>query len=146
LTIDIDRLDKPLEAAYFEVAERQALPLIFICHFVLRMHQQLMLTIRERRPELEWIDWQLMPNKFPGDVNGPMGVLFHAIMSGAAYRQLVAGNVRIVTIDKSNDDLGSSLADNIAGLLADKLEFAGKAAWQSALEHIGGSIGWEIWE
>ena len=64
------------DPVYFEIVERQALPLIFICHFVLRMHQQLMRIIQRKQPELEWIDWQLMPNKFPGDIRDRLASFF----------------------------------------------------------------------
>lgn len=131
------------ESAEFEVVEHQALPLLFICHFVLRTHGTLMPIIRKDRPELEWIDWQLMPNKFPGDHKGPMGSLFHAIMSGATNARLVAGNVRIATFDKAKDDLGSALADNIAGLLTEKLNSDHPI---TVFTDSGDALGWEMWE
>jgi hypothetical protein len=133
------------EPVYFDVVERQALPLIFICHFVLRMHQQLMPIIREKHPELEWIDWQLMPNKFPGDIGGPMGSLFHAIMSGAAKQRLVAGDIRVVTLTEPKADLGSSLADNIAGWVAERLVLIGNHSRHLKLEKVGERFDWEIW-
>jgi hypothetical protein len=132
-----------VDPVYFEIVERQGLPLVFICHFVLRMHRQLMPMIRRKQPELEWIDWQLMPNKFPGDITGPMGSLFHAIMSGATHQGLVAGNIRIMTFNESKDDLGSSLADNIAGWAAEKL--IGNQRIYPALKDTGEAFDWEIW-
>jgi hypothetical protein len=131
------------DPVYFEIVERQALPLIFICHFALRTHQQLMPIIRRKQPELEWVDWQLMPNKFPGDITGPMASLFHAIMSGAANQRLVAGNIRIMTFNESRDDLGSSLADNIAGWAAEKL--IGNKPMYAAINDSGEAFNWEIW-
>jgi hypothetical protein len=135
-------VEAKLEPAYFDIIERQALPLIFICHFLLRMHQNLMPIIKKQRPEIDWVDWQLMPNKFPGDVAGPMASLFHAIMSGAASQRLVAGNIRIMTFNNAKDDAGSSFADNIAGWLSEKLS---KELEGSALPIIGDSFDWEIW-
>jgi hypothetical protein len=126
-----------------EIVEHQALPLLFISHFVLRTHQALMPIIRKDRPELEWIDWQLMPNKFPGDHKGPMGSLFHAIMSGATNARLVAGNVRIATFDKAKDDLGSALADNIAGLFTEKLNGDHPTR---AFADSGDALEWEVWQ
>jgi hypothetical protein len=130
------------EQAEFEIVERQALPLLFICHFVLRTHQLLMPVIRKTRLELEWIDWQLMPNKFPGDHSGPMGSLFNAIMSGATYAHLVAGNVRILTFNQSEEDEGSSLADNIAGNLTERLS----KKQPTAFAQCGDAFKWEIWQ
>jgi hypothetical protein len=140
-------LNRQSEPAEFEIAERQAVYLIFICHYLLRMHRQLTTIMRQQRPALEWIDWQLMPDKFPGDIAGPMASLFHAIMSGAAHQRLVAGNMRIATFNNSNDDIGGGLADNIAGLFAGKLEIDDKDSAQSsfgasAMDYL---IDWEIW-
>jgi hypothetical protein len=135
------QLTQILEPAEFEIIERQALSLLFICHFVLRTHQVLMPIIVKARPEIEWIDWQLMPNKFPGDYNGPMGSLFHAIMSGAAHSRLVAGNIRIMTFAQSADDEGSSLADNIAGNLTERLQ----KRQPTALVECGDALHWESW-
>jgi hypothetical protein len=86
-----------------------------------------------------------MPDKFPGDLNGPMASLFQAIMSGVTNQQLVAGNIRIATFNKSSDDIGSALADNIAGLFAEKLEVDDKASAQSTFGAIDQLIDWEIW-
>jgi hypothetical protein len=130
------------EPAYFEILERQAISLIFICQFVLRTHQLLMPIIITQRPEIEWIDWQLMPNKFPGDVRGPMGSLFHAIMSGTTRIGLAAGNIRIVTFDDAKDDEGSSIADNIAGWLS---ELISSGQDDLALPLRGKPFGWDIW-
>jgi hypothetical protein len=76
-----------------------------------------------------------------------MATLFHAIMSGASHKQLVAGNIRIATFNNSNEDIGSGLADNIAGLFAEKLEIDDKDSSQSifgasAMDYV---IDWEIW-
>lgn len=106
----------------FLVAERQGIPLVFMAHFLLRMHRHVLALIQNDRPELDWIDWQLMPNKFPGDIEGPMAKLFHAIMSGAAHARLVMGNIRVVTLVDSRADHGSRLCDNLAGLLSQSLK------------------------
>ena len=145
LGVEDNKLKTQSESAEFEIAERQALSLIFICHYPLRMHHQLMMIVRRQRPELEWIDWQLMPDKFPGDLNGPMASLFHAIMSGATNQRLVAGNIRIATFNMSNDDIGSAFADNIAGLFAEKLAIDDKESARSTFGAIDQLIDWEIW-
>jgi hypothetical protein len=130
------------QPAYFEILERQAISLIFICHFVLRTHQQLMPIIKEQRPEIEWVDWQLMPNKFPGDIRGPMGSLFHAIMSGVTHLKLASGHIRIATFDYAKDDDGSLTADNIAGWLS---ELISSGQQQLASPLAGKPYGWDIW-
>jgi hypothetical protein len=128
------------EPVFFNIIERQAIPLIFICHYVVRMHQQMMLIIKKQRPEIERVDWQLMPNKFPGDVTGPMGSLFHAIMSGVAHQRLIAGSIRVVTFNDAKADVGSSFADNIAGWVSEELGKGGLA-----FPMIGDSFDGEIW-
>jgi hypothetical protein len=130
------------EPAEFDIIEKQALPLLFICHFVVRMHQSTMLTVKRTRPELEWIDWQLMHNKFPGDHQGPMGSLFHAIMSGAANARLVSGNLLDATFNSAKDDVGNTLADNIAGYLTERLHDEVNGA---VFAGCGDKIDWEIW-
>jgi hypothetical protein len=73
-----------------------------------------------------------------------MGSLFHAIMSGAAHHGLVAGNIRVLIFNETAADAGSTLADNIAGLLADKLKNLDfERGWQTASAH--GGMDWEIW-
>jgi hypothetical protein len=110
------------ESAPFPLASNQAFPLIFICHFVLRTHQSLLKLNQTERPELQWMDWQLMPNRFPGGIMGPTASLFHTIMSGVSHQRLVAGNIRLLTLVDNSADAGSILADNIAGLLSEKLK------------------------
>lgn len=131
------------QTVYFDILERQALPLVFICHFILRVHQQMMPVMKKQRLEIEWVDWQLMHNKFPGDVAGPMGSLFNAIMSGAARHGLAAGNMRSMTINDPREDPGSSFADNIAGWLSEKLVQEGR---RQPPPEIGDSFSWEIWQ
>jgi hypothetical protein len=131
--------------AWFDVPESQGIPLIFICHFLIRAHQTLMPVIRAEEPDIEWIDWQLNPNKFPGDVNGRMSKLFNAIMGGAASAGLVAGNLRVLFFNKSRQDVGSYLADNIAGLLKSKLVGGERQIGRRAMESYR-SFAWQTWE
>ncbi len=128
------------------LAERQAFPLLFICYFLLRAHRDIMSIVQSQQPDIEWIDWQLMHNKFPGDVHGPMGKLFGAIMTGATYAGLVAGNMRLGTFNNAKEDQGNLLADNIAGLFADKLRRSDRAVPEPVRREQGSSMFWEIWD
>jgi hypothetical protein len=134
------------DPTYFKLPENQAVPVIFICHFVLRAHHQHFQNIRAERQELEWIDWQLMPNKFPNDIDGPMASLFNAIMSGAASQLLVSGNIRVVNFLHSHDDHGSTLADNVAGFLSDKLVREEYSVEIPEKRGAGSSFIWQIWD
>jgi hypothetical protein len=56
----------------------------------------------------------------------------------------VAGNIRVLTLMENSADAGSILADNIAGLLSEKLkkrDFDG--GWKRASAQ--GGMDWEIW-
>ena len=61
-------LKEDTEPATFSLARNQAIPLVFICHFLLRTHQSLLKLVQTERSDLQWMDWQLMPNRFPGDI------------------------------------------------------------------------------
>jgi hypothetical protein len=123
---------------FFALNENRALSLLHIAHFLLRTHQELFRLAQAQQPDVNWMDWQIMPNKFPGGMEGDMASLFHAIMSGAAHARLAAGNMRIMTLRNPRDDLGAALADNIAGLLREKLNQGDRSF---ALPQAK----WEIW-
>jgi hypothetical protein len=143
-TVDGKLKERP-EPANFIVSERQGVPLIFMAHFLFRMYRQILTIIQRHRPEIEWVDWQLMPNKFPGDIDGPMAQLFHAMMSGAAHARLIQGDIRVVMFAESRVDHGSVLADNLAGLLAQKLENNETDLCLPEFRRRGASFFWEIW-
>jgi hypothetical protein len=129
-----------------KIPEGQAIPLLFICYFLFRAHRDIMSIIQSEKPGIEWLDWQLMHNKFPGDVHGPMGSLFGAIMTGAVHAGLVAGTMRIGTFNEAKEDRGNLLADNIAGLFADKLQRGDRNINEPTKRGQGASLSWEIWE
>lgn len=130
------------EENYHDVPERQAWPLIFLCHFLVRKHRELLLLIRHYEPEIEWVDWQLSPNKFPGDINGPMHQAFSAIMQSAAQAQLVSGNIIVSTyLDPSVD----ALADNVSGLFASRIKEGRCELDAPPSQGRGASLLWEVW-
>jgi hypothetical protein len=127
---------------YYDVPERQAWPLIFLCHFLVRKHRELLLLIQQREPEIEWVDWQLSPNKFPGDIDGPMHRAFSGTMQGAAQARLVLGNIRISTyLDPSTD----ALADNVSGLFASRIKEGRWELGATPSPGKGASVLWEVW-
>jgi hypothetical protein len=132
----------PFNHKHFDVPERQAAPLIFICHLLLRKHQELMLIIRRERPDIEWVDWQLSPNKFPGDVKVLMSVVFSGIMQGAAHAGLVPGNISVLTFTDPAMDV---LADNVAGLFASRIKQGRFALDVPPSQGNGASLLWEVW-
>lgn len=126
--------------------ERQAIPLLFICFFLLRTHRTIMSIIQTEQPAVDWIDWQLMHNKFPGDVHGAMGSLFGAIMKGSTRAGAIFGNMLIGTFNKSKSDRGNLLADNIAGYFADKMRRGSREISEVPNKKKGSSFYWEIWD
>lgn len=128
-----------------KLPERQAIPLLFICHFLFRAHRDIMSMIQIEQPNIEWVDWQLMHNKFPGDVYGPMGSLFGAILAAATDAGLVAGTMRIGTFNDAQSDSGNLLADNIAGLFAEKIRSGHREIKLPDGRGQGSSLFWEIW-
>ena len=105
-----------------------------------------MTIVQSEQPSIEWVDWQLMHNKFPGDVRGPMASLFGAIMTGAVHAGLVAGNMRIGTFNEAKSDQGNLLADNVAGFFADKIIRGERDFEKPPTKSKGSSLLWEIWD
>ncbi len=101
----------------FSVLRARALPLIFIAHFVVRMHQKLLSQLHQENPVIEWMDWQISADKFAGDLEGEMSSLFFALMGLLPQEKIVSGNLRGHT--HLDGDQGTALADNIAGMLRD---------------------------
>ena len=126
--------------------ERQAIPLLFICHFLLRTHRSVLSMIQADQPSIDWIDWQLMYNKFPGDVHGAMNSLFSAIMKSSARSGAISGNMLLGTFNNAKTDRGNILTDNIAGLFADKLKRGELEVHEPPNNRKGSSMFWEIWK
>ena len=74
-----------------------------------------------------------------------MAQLFHAIMSGATHARRSMGNIRVMTFQDSREDHGSVLSDNLAGLLAQKLENNETNLDVPKFTGSGASFFWEIW-
>jgi hypothetical protein len=138
------QLTEKVDPVTFNLPEKQAIPIIFMCHFLLSAHKSIVQEMRASSPELEWIDWQLMPNKFPRDIDGPVARLFHAVLSLAEHANAVQGSLRIATLQNSQQDHGSALADNIAGLLNQKARSSNWALQESATRGKGSSMLWSV--
>ncbi|HWA47186.1 MAG TPA: hypothetical protein VG742_02880 [Dongiaceae bacterium] len=132
------------EPVKFELPESQAVPIVFMCHSLLHAHRSVMQELVADSPELEWIDWQLTPNKFPRDIDGPVARLFHAIISLAEDARMIEGNLRILTLLESKQDHGSALADNLAGLLNQKAKALDWTIQKSPTKHAGSSVLWTV--
>ncbi|MDP3737954.1 MAG: hypothetical protein Q8R02_11225 [Hyphomonadaceae bacterium] len=94
---------------------------VYLCWWLIEMHRQCLLLEKRYDPNIEWIDWFLMPNKFAGGIEGDMAELFHALTSCLTAAGQIVGNIRTSTLHDSSVDAGSGLADNIAGFLNQKI-------------------------
>lgn len=129
-----------------DLPERQAISLLFICDFLLRTHHEVLEAMKEDQKELDWVDWQLMHNKFPGDVGGGMHELFAAIMISAARAGLVSGTMRLGTFNETKTDFGNLLADNVAGLFSEKINRDDQTISPPPNKKKGCSFSWQVWE
>lgn len=133
------------ELTFLTAPEKQAVMAVFICHFLIRTHQNILALQKASQPDLLAIDWQLMPNKFPGDIHGPMSSFLGALMS-ACGPATIAGSIKTMFFTDAKTDHGNDLADDIAGLLRAKL-MQKRGRLQEKLLHISnGKFYWEIWD
>lgn len=117
---DTQRRGVPIAQVTFPLVEAQAQYLMFVLYALHSTHREMLLRIQTRKPSIDWLDWQLMPNMFPGGVGGAMAKTFEALLS--SNRQRLRGSIRTMTILKSSDDQGAAIADNVAGMLSSKLK------------------------
>jgi hypothetical protein len=99
---------------YFELPLNRALMVVWVAHFVARMHPMFRLQLQGAQPEPVVVDWFFYHDKFAGDSPGgsPAMSFFQMLVSG----NISDGNVRsgfFVESDKVEADL---FADNVAGL------------------------------
>ncbi|OYX45738.1 MAG: hypothetical protein B7Y90_18345 [Alphaproteobacteria bacterium 32-64-14] len=130
----------------YDIHARRADYLVFLCWWLVGVHRGTMKLEKQYNPALECLDWFMVPNKFAGGVNGDMAIIFRAIMATTAARGLIAGNVRISTINDSKQDEGSALADNLAGYLNHRLVAGDGGPPQPALAGAGSSFLWSVHE
>ncbi|MFF2322398.1 hypothetical protein ACFVTJ_15220 [Agrobacterium sp. NPDC058088] len=103
----------------FTLPTRQAASVVYITHFICRMHALILDRLREDDGNIVWCDWQISPDNFPLGIDGPMSTLFYIIAENAAKIRLVSGNLRVST--HLSGDPGVDVCDNLAGMLRDDL-------------------------
>ena len=117
---------------YFELPSNRAFMVIWVAHFVARMHRMLSLQLRGAQIEPVVVDWFFYHDKFAGDSpNGsPAMSFFETLVSG----NISHGNVTsgfFVESDKVEADM---LADNVAGLFNSSREAADGVDLSSLLD------------
>jgi hypothetical protein len=100
---------------FFEFPLNRALMIIWVAHFVARMHRMIRLQLQGSQVDPVTVDWFFYHDKFAGDssYSSPAMSFFQVLVSA----NITEGNVRsafFVDSDKVNADL---FADNVAGLL-----------------------------
>lgn len=160
LLVPLQRNDKPylefgpflkLEAdsstteVRFPIHRAQALALVFITHFIARMHQKLLAQLNQEDPGVEWMDWQISADKLAGGLEGRMSSLFFALMGLLPQAKIVSGNLRGHT--HLDGDQGTDLADNIAGMLQDGMSLNPASPLLTHEKAIlrEGALYWERW-
>jgi hypothetical protein len=99
---------------YFELPSKRVLMVVWIAHFVARMHRMLRLQLQGAQPEPVVVDWFFYHDKFAGDSAeaSPVMSLFQTLVSGS----ISDGNVRSGFFKDSDTVDADLLADNVAGL------------------------------
>ncbi|MBX5179908.1 hypothetical protein HJB77_27190 [Rhizobium lentis] len=99
----------------FTIGTAQAAYVMYLSHFICRMHALVLQSLAAEDQSITWCDWQISPDNFPQGVNGPMATLFSIVANSAAGLGLVQGNLRVLTM--VNGDPGVEICDNLAGML-----------------------------
>ena len=127
----------------FTIKEAQAAYAIYLLHFICRMHASILETLLDDDgAPLATCDWQISPDNFTGDFNGPMAKLFSVTANSAAMLGLVRGNLRVSTHYVKGDP-GADLCDNLAGMLRDDLARGSSTLTRIERPAMGG-LYWEI--
>ncbi len=100
---------------YFELPLNRALMVIWIAHFVARMHRMFRLQLQGTQIEPVVVDWFFYHDKLVGDSSNasPAMSFFQTLVSGSISH----GNVRSGFFKKSDTVQADLFADNVAGLL-----------------------------
>ena len=126
----------------FTLPTIQAASVVYLMHFICRMHALILDRLHEDDGEIVWCDWQISPDNFPLGVNGPMATLFSIIANSTGKMRLVSGNLRVLTHHLDGDP-GIDVCDNLAGMLRDDLA-QGKCTLESFERPTMGGMYWEI--
>ena len=99
---------------YFELPLNRALMVVWVAHFVARMHRMFGLQLQGAQPEPVVVDWFFYHDKFAGDSPdaSPAMSFFQTLVSG----NISNGNVRSGFFVESDTVQADLLADNVAGL------------------------------
>jgi hypothetical protein len=99
---------------YFELPLNRALMVVWVAHFVARMHRMFRLQLQGAQPEPVVVDWFFYHDKFAGDSTeaSPAMSFFQTLVSG----NISDGNVRSGFFKDSDTVEADLFADNVAGL------------------------------
>jgi hypothetical protein len=139
---DVVELGPTTRGEFIQLPRKEAAPIVFICHFVLRMHAALLVDLRMRRG-WEWCDWQISPDNFQHGINGPMATLFSNLLNSAPVLRLSSGSLRTITFTEG--DPGNDVADLVAGALASSFAPGRTSMTGNATKPTIGKLYWERW-
>lgn len=110
---------------YFELPLNRAIMVVWIAHFVARMHHMFRLQLQNDQSEPVVVDWFFYHDKFAGDspATSPATNFFQALVSG----NISNGNVRSGFFTQSDTVDADLLADNLAGLFNNSCEIGSQS-------------------
>ena len=116
---------------YFELPLNRAVMVIWVAHFVARMHRMLRLQLQGAQVEPVVVDWFFYHDKCAGDSSNasPAMSFFQTLVSG----NISHGNVRSGFFVESDTVEADLLADNVAGLFNSSREAAADGPELSSL-------------
>jgi hypothetical protein len=119
----------------------QAAYVMYLLHFISRMHALILEDLKAENKSISWCDWQISPDHFALGIGGAMMEMFSASANTASSLGWINGNLRVLTFDKG--DPGVDVCDNVAGMLRQNIERDDKTL--ARLDRpVKGKIYWEI--
>lgn len=120
---------------YFELPLNRALMVIWVAHFVARMHRMLRIQLQGARVEPVVVDWFFYHDKFAGDSSSasPAMSFFQTLVSS----NISHGNIRSGFFGESDTVEADLFADNVAGLFNSSRETAANVPELSSLLNTG---------
>jgi len=102
---------------YFEFSRNRGIMLLWVSHFIVRMHRMFRLKLHVASDSMVILDWFFYLDKFAGDTNesSPAISFFNTLVSG----NICNGNITAAFFKESDTVIDELFTDNVAGLFND---------------------------
>lgn len=111
-----------------EIPANQAPMVLFIAHFLRRMHQQMYVALSATNGAATYVTWQFYGDKPPGGGGGA----FNKALTLLLGQRNPCGALRWGYFNKGDEAETDLLADNVAGLLNESLESPQRYEWPAS--------------